>query len=170
MFRVLNIEEIFSKLPRRDKVIKKSEKIHVHDEIYWEFVSSFSKFEINPDSVLLDYSQTILENLYIQKKFPEVSNDYWLFGKTGQGDEWFIDKKNNEVFFYNHDVGDYEVNGFLNMKINFAQFLQLSFLVKELEDIFEQGDLSDLYKEAFVSSLNAIQESLFVNYPYRYFD
>jgi hypothetical protein len=170
MFRVLNIEEIFSKLPKRDRVIEKSEKIHVHDEIYWEFVSSFGKFEINPDSILLDYNQTILENLYIEKKFPEISDDYWLFARTGQGDEWFVHTKDNKVFFYNHDVENYKINGFLNMGIDFTQFLQLSFLIKELEDIFEQGDLSDLYKEAFVSSLNAIQKSLFVNYPYRYFD
>jgi hypothetical protein len=170
MFRILDIEEIFSKLPKRDKIIEKSEKIRVNDEVYWKYASSFSEFEINPDSVLLDYNRAILENLYIQKNFPPISNDYWLFARTGQGDEWFVRGKDNKIFFYNHDVEDYEINGFLNMQIDFTQFLQMSFLVKELEDISEQDELLDIHKKAFILSLNAIQKSLFINYPYRYFD
>jgi hypothetical protein len=170
MFRVLDIEEIFSKFPKRDRVIEKSKKIDVNDKIYWNFVSFFGKFEINPDSILLDYDQAILENLYIQRNFSAISDDYWLFGRTGQGDEWFIEKKDKKVFFYNHEIGNYETAGFLNMQIDFAQFLQLSFLIKELEEISEQGKLSDAHKRAFISSMDTIQESLFTNYPYRYFD
>jgi hypothetical protein len=170
MFRVLDIEEIFGKIPKRDRVIEGSEKIHVNDEVYWKFISAFSKFEINPDSVLLDYNQAILENSYIQKNFSVIATDYWLFARTGQGDEWFVRTKDNKIFFRDHDVGNYEINGFLNMQIDFTQFLQLSFLVKQLEDISEKSELLDIHKTAFIVSLNTIQESLFTNYPYRYFD
>src|SRR5690606_35843530 len=91
----------------------------------------------------------------------EIEN-FWFFGKNGQGDLWLLDL-NNIVYFYDHNQEKFSLANFLNLNINFEQWLQLAFLEKQLDDITE---INIETKLEFKNLLGTINKNLAKNYPF----
>ena len=60
----------------------------------------------------------------------------------------------------------------MNLGINFLEFLQLSFLYRELERYLDLNDgiVDEIRQKQFEDTVNSIHDDLFSSYPYRYFD
>ena len=53
------------------------------------------------------------------------------------------------------------------MRISFTEFVELHFLYRELEDYLDRrGALTDVQRQDFVRSVNAIRDGLFEDYPF----
>jgi hypothetical protein len=95
-----------------------------------------------------------------------------MIGYSGQGDGWFINKLDGSIFFYDHDSGDYQIDNFMSLRINFLEFLQLSLLYRELERYLDlnNGIIDEISQKQFEDTVNSIHDNLFSSYLYRYFD
>lgn len=155
----------------RKEVIKKHHKILTKykniDNLYLNILSSYLGVCINSDVNLLDYEKAILKNNHIESDYFEISNEFWLFADNSQGDEWFLHKISNIVYYYNHDNGEYQINEFESLNISFMQFLQFSLLCRELEELENFSfQLSDKDKSEFIIKANKIHEHILEYYPY----
>ena len=57
---------------------------------------------------------------------------------------------------------------FLNLKLNFGQWLQLAFLVKQLDEVYDTvGKINTKTLLEFKGHLQAISRHLSENYPFR---
>jgi len=168
----LSEQEILERLHKRSSEIKKLDKLPALDKFYITFLSQYEGTEITPDIELYGYETALNENRGIESDFPEIGKALWLFGATGQGDEWFLDKATGKVLFYDHNEGDYEsIDQFANLNISFLEFLQMAFLYQELEDQLDMNDdeLAENDKGDFRKAVNAIHPELYGVYPFNYF-
>jgi len=151
--------------------IKKSISLWHLDDNYLSFLGKFKEIEITPDIIIFGYETTLKENQYLHENYPEISEKAWVIGRTGQGDEWFLDKSKNSILFYDHNQGEYlHANQFLDMKINFENFLKMAFSYQKLEeelDIHEK--LNEIEQDQFKNLVNSINEGLYEIYPFKYF-
>lgn len=139
------------------------------DKTYSAFLEYCIDTEITPDLIFFGYETAIKENQYLAQHFPEFFTYFWMIGRTGQGDEWFLDRQTNEVLFYDHDQGEYsDRNQFKLMHINFFQFLQFALLVKELEVRMEENESTASELACFNYAVNKIHPKLFECYPFHY--
>ena len=131
MFKIKSKEEIFELIPKAINVIKDARKIPIQDKDYQLYISTNKDFEIIPDIELFGYEKALLENKYIEKEYPELSKQIWMFARSGQGDEWFFDRDTEKTLFYDHNKGEYQnIKDFLNFNITFLKFIQIGFLYK----------------------------------------
>lgn len=165
MFRIFDFDTILEEFEQRNNVIKKLDKIPLQDSQYLKFISSYKTTELNADIEIFDYDLCLKENRYIKDNYDKLSNRLWIIGRTGQGDEWFIDIETNEVLFYDHNKGEYEESFFTNMEIDFLGFLKMGILIKQLENYLDEG--KDVMQE-YIRAMNSISSNLYNNYPYKY--
>ncbi|KAA1246349.1 SMI1/KNR4 family protein [Aquimarina sp. RZ0] len=165
----INFESELNKIDIRNNLIKKLDKIPVKDDIYLKYISKYKSEEINPDLNLFDYEKALNGNNYLKNNFPEIAKEYWLIADTGQGDEWFMNIKNENIIFYDHNKGEYNDSGFLQMNLSFENFLKLGFLVNKLENYLDEDMDEDIIKPFFIEALNKIRKDLYNDYPYKYF-
>ena len=165
--KVMIEQEILVRLSKRRGKIKNLCKIPISDAFYLSFISSYEGIEIIPDIDVLGYEQSLIENRLLNSTCTSV----WLIGRTGQGDEWFIDKESNCILFFDHNQGEHSSNDcFVNLKISFFQFLQLAFLYQALEESIEKQEvLNDNVIKAFIDTVNSIAPNLYSLYPFVYF-
>ena len=91
-------------------------------------------------------------------------------GRGGQGDEWFIDKRTSNVLFYDHNLGEYQDrSNYVDLNIDFKNFVVLSDLFRQLELLLEDREVSESEKKEFVKQINSISSNLYEIYPYKYF-
>lgn len=156
-------------LIHRKEIIKKHQKLLCKyesvDSLYLTMICNFTNIYINSDVNLLDYEKSIHENNYIETNYFEISKIFWLFADNIQGDQWFLHKLNNTVYYYDHDKGEYQINEFKSLNVSFLQFIQFSLLCRELENF--SFPLSDEYKSEFIRKSNEIHENILEFYPYR---
>ena len=160
-------QEILVRLSKRREKIKNLCKIPISDVFYLSFISSYEGIEIIPDIDVLGYEQSLIENRLLNSTCTSV----WVIGRTGQGDEWFIDKESNCILFFDHNQGEHSSNDcFVNLKISFFQFLQLAFLYQALEESIEKQEvLNDNVIKVFIDTVNSIAPNLYSLYPFAYF-
>lgn len=168
MFEI-KIKEELDKLTPRNNVIKKLDKIPIKSELYLEFISKYKSEELSPDIHLLDYEKVLNKNSYIKKNYSQLSEIFWLIADSGQGDEWFLSLKDNKVFFYDHNKGEYIEEGFIEMNLSFEDFFKLGLIVNELENYLIEEVDEDIVKKPFINTLNNISPNLYNKYPYKYF-
>ena len=165
--KIMIEQEILVRLSKRREKIKNLCKIPISDVFYLSFISSYEGIEIIPDIDVLGYEQSLIENRLLNSTCTSV----WLIGRTGQGDEWFIDKESNCILFFDHNQGEHSSNDcFVNLKISFFQFLQLAFLYQALEESIEKQEvLNDNVIKVFIDTVNSIAPNLYSLYPFAYF-
>lgn len=172
MFSLKADRDIFSNFETRTNIVTGLGKLPNLSESYLSFLAQFKGIEITPDVIIYGYEDSLNENRYLEKNYSDCSEVFWMIGCSGQGDGWFINKLDGSIFFYDHDSGEYQINYFMNLGINFIEFLQLSFLYCELERYFDLNDgiVDEIRQKQFEDTVNSIHDDLFSSYPYRYFD
>jgi hypothetical protein len=169
MFKNRTIEELFNAFEPRKSLIKNTAKIPVKNDVYLQFIGKYQGMEITPDVQLFGYEEALKENQYLEKEHSEIAARVWMIGRSGQGDEWFLDKDTEEVIYYDHEKGEYaERSGFEDFNISFEAFLQAVFIVKAWEDMMESvnapnPELAQQYRIA----LNDVHPEFFNRYPYK---
>ncbi|MEO9303401.1 SMI1/KNR4 family protein [Acinetobacter pittii] len=151
--------------------IKKSISLWQLNDNYLSFLGKFKEIEITPDIIIFGYETALKENQYLHENYPEISEKVWIIGRTGQGDEWFVNKTKNNILFYDHNQGGYlNVNQFLDMKINFENFLKMAFSYQQLEEELDMHEeLNEVEQDQFKKLVNSINDGLYERYPFKYF-
>lgn len=125
-------------------------------ENYKRLVTQIKTTEISSETILYNSVEAVNEN----KEFnlPE----YWCFAGNGQGDRWFLDR-DQKVFFYDHD----DEGKLKPMHINFEEWLQMAFIISQLDDCFDQYDhITESVRQEFYKALNTIHPALSDVYPF----
>ncbi|WP_336975631.1 SMI1/KNR4 family protein [Acinetobacter pittii] len=151
--------------------IKKSISLWQLNDNYLSFLGKFKEIEITPDIIIFGYETALKENQYLHENYPEISEKVWIIGRTGQGDEWFVNKTKNNILFYDHNQGEYlNINQFLDMKINFENFLKMAFSYQQLEEELDMHEeLNEVEQDQFKKLVNSINDGLYERYPFKYF-
>ena len=157
-FLISSLEEIYDVLlyPNSgNKQFSKSEAF-TFPTGYSKVVAAIKTTEISTETILFDVAEAQLDNRDFENKA------YWSFAANGQGDRWMLDE-NNAVYFYDHNDDE----DFLDMQISFEQWLQMAFLIQQLDAFLELHDnISPSLEKAFNDSLNSIHPMLSENYPF----
>lgn len=132
---------------------------------YKEVLEKYNTNEISADHIFLKFESALNENKYYHNEFSELDPNLWLFATTGQGDMWFVDLQNHKIRFYDHNFGNLSKGDMLNVNINVVQWIILSDLVRQCEEItcFTHSDSA-----AFNQLLENISTGLSEVYPYRW--
>ncbi len=170
MFEKLTAEEILEKFQERKSILKNISALPKLDKFYISFLSKYQGLEITPDILIFDYEEALKENKYLTNNYPTISNKLWMVGRTGQGDEWFLDKERNTIYFYDHNLGEYVNEAqFLNLGISFLSFLQMAYLYQSLEDLLDENEMLDESEQHnFITIINSIAPNLYERYPFKY--
>lgn len=173
MYSIENdVHQILKQLKQRTQTIKLTEDVP-QDLIYMTFLNQCADTEITPDIVMLGFEHSCKENKYLAQHYPEITKQVWMIAETGQGDTWFLDRTSLEVLFYDHDQGEYEApEQFESMKINFAQFLQFAWLLRDHERLLDQYDqrkqvLSEQEYADLIQNIQCIHPDLLDNFPFQ---
>lgn len=172
MFEKLPPAEILNQIPKRNAPLKNLRKLPELDPAYLNFLAMHEGLEITPDLKLSGYEAALTDNRELALQNPEIASTVWLIGRTGQGDEWFIDKNNGHILFFDHEQGEYaNLNQFKDLGISFMEFLQMGFLYQQLEVLLDENDdhLNKTQIEAFQVAINSIHPELTDLYPFLYF-
>lgn len=171
MFKKLSEQEVLKRFNKRKTEIKNLDKLPPLDEFYLSFISKYESIEITPDIQIFGYEEALKENRYLETNFSNINQIVWMIGRTGQGDEWFINKKNDSILFYDHNQGEYsDIKQFVSFNISFFEFLQMAFLYQELENsLDEQKKIDENQISAFIEIINSIHPDLYELYPFKYF-
>lgn len=158
LLRLFTVEEIETEIFKGKK--RKQDFPEVIEfpfsEQYKHIVTQITTTEISSETVLYHSVEAINEN----KGFDLF--DYWCFGGNGQGDRWFLNKK-DRVFFYDHDYDE----RLEPMYISFEQWLKMAFVIKQLDQSFDEfGLIPESVKQKFYETLNSIHPTLSENYPF----
>ncbi|WP_171430037.1 SMI1/KNR4 family protein [Acinetobacter lactucae] len=151
--------------------IKKSISLWHLNDSYLSFLGKFKEIEITPDIIIFGYETALKENQYFHENYPEISEKVWIIGRTGQCDGWFVNKTKNNILFYDHNQGEYlNINQFLDMKINFENFLKMAFVYQKLEEELDMHEeLNEVEQDQFKKLVNSINDGLYERYPFKYF-
>jgi len=172
MFNKLSENEILEKLHKKENEIKNRDKLPALDDFYLSFLAKYESVEITPDIDIFSYEKALKENRYVETNYPNISSDLWMIGRTGQGDEWFINKENRSIWFYDHNQGEYsDLLQFIDFDISFSEFLQLAFLYQDLENLLDEQDdeINEQDIADFKENINSIKSNLYELYPFQYF-
>lgn len=169
MFIKNDYTKALSNLEIRNNKIKNTAKIELSNDDYKNFIGNYTEIEFTADIIIFDYDTSINENRYLQQNYCTFAELVWMIGRSGQGDEWFIDKKSKNILFYDHNLGEYSYKNLINLNIDFKKFIILSDLYRQLELILENNDISELEQNEFIKQVNSIGSNLYEIYPYKYF-
>ena len=135
MFNLKLEKEVFSNFENRKNIITNLEKLPKSSELYLSFLTKFKGIEIIPDIVIYGYEDSLNENRYLEKNYSECSSIFWIIGYSGQGDSWFISKSDDSIFFYDHNLGEYQIDYFMNLGINFFRISKISLFISRFGNI-----------------------------------
>ncbi len=123
---------------------------------YRSIVTSIKTMVIAGDSILYNAPEAVNES----KEFNTTT--LWCFAGSGTGDRWLFDE-DEMVFYYDHDFDE----GFIPLYITLKQWLQMSFLFRQLEDYIDSGQKTTATLiTSFKNTLKKIHPDLEENYPY----
>ncbi|AZA76151.1 hypothetical protein EG347_00705 [Chryseobacterium sp. G0186] len=157
-FKILTIEEIETTILKEKKTLQNFPKTvdFPFSEQYKKIVTQIKTVEISSEAILYNAVDAVNEN----KEF--VLKEYWCFAGNGQGDRWFLDQSKN-IFFYDHDDDE----KLQPMNIHFEQWLQMAFVIQQLDDYYNEHDnISESVEQSFFETLNMIHPKLSENYPF----
>jgi len=157
-FKTASIEAIEAEILKAKKNVQNFPKTvsFPFSEQYKKLITSIKTIEISSETILYNSIEAVNENQ--EFKTP----DYWCFAGNGQGDRWFLDTQGN-VLFYDHDYDE----KLQPMQISFGQWLQMAFLIRQLDEYFDKYDkITDSIKQSFCDALNSIEPTLSQNYPF----
>lgn len=160
LFKIVSVEAIEAEILQQKKDIQNFPKTisFPFSEQYKKLVTSIKTIEISSETILYNTVEAINENR--EFKMP----DHWSFAGNGQGDRWFLDKNEN-VLLYDHDYDE----KLQPMYLNFGQWLQMAFLIRQLDEYFdEHNTIPDSVKQCFCDALNTIESTLSQNYPFTF--
>ena len=143
----------------------------VFQDLYKDIVTSIQTTEISADHVLYNIQKAHQEN----KEYSDIDywkqgtseneiSKWWIFGADGQGDLWLFDAK-GKVFFYDHDKEYMCEENFQYIEIDFLQWLQFAFLIKQYEELDE---CTNEDKRELKNELLRIDVNLIDNLPFDY--
>ncbi|MFC3850404.1 hypothetical protein ACFORJ_09550 [Corynebacterium hansenii] len=166
---LLDRSEVFASLAPLDRHIKDKGKIPAIDTAYTAFIHQFEPIALTPDIDLCGYQEALQVNGYARDSgLPE---DFWLIGRSGQGDEWLLSQRHRTVFFFDHDKGGHDDAGaFTDFRIDFTDFVRAGLVLAQLEKHLDAGDDIAPLKNETAALLGRIHPGLFDAYPYGYFD
>ncbi|WP_027383413.1 hypothetical protein [Epilithonimonas caeni] len=173
--KIIPIEEIRTMLLVENSIKHNFPKTvnYKFDTLYSEIVTQIKTIEISSECILFNSveahntTKEFSDKIYWTENITsaEIEN-FWFFGQNGQGDFWLFDK-NNRILFYDHNQEELNPINFINLGINFQQWLQFSFLNKQLDEIYDTiGELDNQTKIEFKKQLHSIDENLLENYPF----
>ena len=170
MFKVIHSEsQILNFLEKRKNVIKSLEKLPDINSTYINYIKEFKGVEITPDIILMSYEEALKENEYLKENFSFIQENYWIFGVSGQGDSWLIEKKTNKILFFDHNQGEFnKSNAFIHLGIGFCAFIRMAFLYKDLEEFIDKNEFNREHENQFKKELNSLSPNLYDCYPYKY--
>jgi hypothetical protein len=171
-FKKLSKYEVLEKMEQRKIELRKIDKLpSLLDKFYLSFVSKYEGIEITPDIEVFGYEKALCENRYLAANYGNISKKVWIIGTSGQGDEWFINRENNLILFYDHNQGEYSnISQFKCLNISFCSFLQMAFLYQDLEMLLDkQNSIDKPLIDDFINEVNSIHPYLYTTYPYKYF-
>ncbi|MGL6125861.1 hypothetical protein [Chryseobacterium artocarpi] len=157
-FKIVSIEAIEAEILKEKKNVQNFPKTFSFpfSEQYKKLITSIKTIEISSETILYNSVEAVNEN----KEFK--TPDHWCFAGNGQGDRWFLDTHGN-VLFYDHDYDE----KLQPMHINFEQWLQMAFLIRQLDEYCDELDMiTDSVKQNFYDTLNLIEPTLSQNYPF----
>lgn len=157
-FTLLTLEEISSKILKEKTPLQNFPKTMTFpfSERYKNWVTQMNTTEISSETILYSSVDAVNEN----KEF--VLPNYWCFASNGQGDRWFFNTE-DQVFFYDHDYDE----KLEPMNINFEEWLQMAFIVGQLDVYFDEYDtIPKSIKQEFFQILNRIHPTLSDKYPF----
>ncbi len=126
-------------------------------EQYENLVTQIGTFEIASEAILYNSVEAVSENRESEW------TDFWLFAENGQGDRWLLSKENS-VFFYDHDAPDH----LQPMKISFGQWLQMAYIIRQLDHYYEEYEsIPECKEQAFYKALNSISPGLEERFPFK---
>ena len=68
------------------------------------------------------------------------------------------------VFYYDHDYDE----GFEAMEINFEQWLQMAYLLSQMDEMLDADSFNKDAKAELIKALNLIHPNLSENFPYEF--
>jgi hypothetical protein len=124
-------------------------------ERYKTLVTQIKTMEISSETILYNSVDSVNENR--ESHLP----DYWCFAANGQGDRWFMDR-DQQIFFYDHDEEKLKP-----MPINFEEWLQMAFIIRQLDDCLDEYDhIPEPVRQEFDKALNTVHPQLSEVYPF----
>ncbi len=159
-FKILTIKEMETEILKEKQAMQNFPKTtdFPFSELYRKLATQIKTMEIASEAILYNSVDAVNEN----KEF--VLKEYWCFAGNGQGDQWFLDKNGN-IFFYDHDYDE----SLEPMNINFEQWLQMAFVIKQLDNYFDgHDDISESVKQKFYETMDLIQPGLSEKYPFTF--
>lgn len=171
MITVPDINQLFSDFEKRQQPIRSLDKVRISDADYLPFITNYKGMELCADIILFDYETCLQENRYLAEHYPDLAPAVWLIARSGQGDEWCIDRKTMQVLFYDHEKGEYaDLHDFLPLPVKFAGFVQLGLVIRQLEALLDAEEIpAAILQAAYKAALDTIHPELYALYPYQYF-
>ncbi|MGQ8868484.1 hypothetical protein [Myroides sp. TSA_177.3] len=157
-FNLLTLEEIQTILEHEEHAKQNFPSVvsFPFPTLYKDLVTAIPTVSISSETILYGSVEATLEN----KESDHPS--YWIFAGVGQGDRWLLDEK-GQVFFGDHDVSPMQLHP---LDIDFQQWLQLAFLIQQLDDWCDAAYDIKQIEIAFTHALNQIHPKLPANYPF----
>lgn len=166
MLNINTIEQILSSvqsLPRSKALVD----LPVYDGLYLSWLQGYATNEITPDIILFGWVDALQENKYVLEVAPDFAAAYWMIGRTGSGDEWFICLKQSSISLYDHNNGGYSEEGLIHLRIDFTSFLQLADLLRQLDQHLDAQDIEEAeLKDEFNRTTEKISSGLSKRYPF----
>lgn len=153
---------------QRKQPIKNPKDEFYFDKSYCHFICHYTTIELIPDVVLSNYQTALNDNRYLKEQYPNIADKFWLFAHSGCGDEWFLNKNNHQVFYYDHEQGEYELGKFVDMAVGFDEFIKLILTIQTFETQIENGEIVEP-NHYFAENIYLKNPIFFDKYPYQIF-
>lgn len=124
--------------------------------LYEDLVTRIQTVELSSETLLFNAVDATRENK------ENTFSEHWVFAGDGQGDRWLINKE-GQIFFVDYDQNPLPLQA---MDINFVQWLQMAFVVQQLDDWLQLDYPLEKIASAFNETLNQIHPHLAENYPF----
>lgn len=161
-------DEALAQFARRPRPLKRLALLDGPYKSYIECLAHFDNMVVNADFQIFNYNDALNANRRLDAEYPALALARLLIGRTGQGDEWFIDRQSGHVLFYDHGQGEYSAQArFLDLGIGFVPFVQLAFLCRDLENRLA-ADPDEQARKDFVRLVNSLKEGLLQKMPIDY--
>lgn len=105
------------------------------DEIY----DFFNGIELSSDFIFTNYS----ELQQYDELLGDISNRFFVFATTGQGDLWLVEKGNLYIYYYDHDIENIDISNFINLELDIYEWLKAGDLFRQVDLLVEQDNLTE---------------------------